>query len=282
MARVLIAGCGDVGIVLGRMLIQDGHTVWGIRRQVNLIPTPLSAIRGDVTDPLSLAQLPEIDYVFYLVAAQDYSDAAYRAAYSEGPSNVLKVLRQQGQAVQRFFFVSSTGVYGQQDGAWVDETAATEPVHFSGKRLLQGEDALQMGPFPATVVRFGGIYGPGRRRLIERVLGGKPCIAQPPTYTNRIHRDDCAGMLRHLMTLTRPAPLYLGVDNEPAAECEVMDWLAYLMGVAPPARLRRASDNSGFQRSNKRCNNARLRASGYQFRYPTFREGYRAVLAGGQ
>lgn len=282
MAQVLIVGCGDVGIALGRMLIRDGHTVWGMRRQVQLVSTPLSAVSGDVTDPLSLRHLPQVEYVFYLVAAQDYSDTAYRAAYSEGPSNVLKALHQQGQSVRRFLFVSSTGVYGQQDGAWVDETAATEPNHFSGKRLLQGEHAAQVGPFPTTVVRFGGIYGPGRRRLIERVLAGTPCIAEPPLYTNRIHRDDCAGALRHLMTLEEPAPLYLGVDNEPAAECVVMDWLAHLLGVVPPLRTKKTSGHKGLQRANKRCSNARLRACGYRFRYPTYREGYRAVLKGVQ
>lgn len=277
MARILIFGCGDVGIALGRLLAADGHRVYGLRRAAGAITAPLIPLAGDVAKPDTLEGLPSVDYAFYLVAATGYSDAAYRAAYLEGVSNAMAALGQSG-GVQRFFFASSTSVYGQWDGAWVDEAAPAEPDGFAGRRLLEGERTLANGPFPATVVRFGGIYGPGRRRLIERVRSGKPCIDDPPQYTNRIHRDDCAGALRHLMGLKAPESLYLGVDCEPAAECQVMTWLAHTLGVASPPRVPAKTAEVSPQRGNKRCRNARLQASAYRFKYPTFREGYRAVL----
>ncbi len=123
-------------------------------------------------------------------------------------------------------------------------------------------------------MRFGGIYGPGRDRLIREVKAGASCVADPPVYTNRIHRDDCAGVLRHLMSLRSPHVVYCGVDSEPAARCVVLDWLADRLGAPPPARL--PPDPSAAR--GKRVSNARLLESGYDFLYPSFREGYAQVL----
>jgi nucleoside-diphosphate-sugar epimerase len=128
---------------------------------------------------------------------------------------------KQGQSPSHFFLVSSTSVYGQQKGEWVDETSPTEPTGFAGKRLLESEQVLRDGPFRGTVVRFGGIYGPRRIGLIERVRSGGAVVSRATRYTNRIHRDDCAGALRHLAKLATPDDLYLGVDSEPTEEAAV-------------------------------------------------------------
>lgn len=275
--RILIAGCGDVGTALGLGLAAEGHDVFGVRRRSDALPVPIRPVRADLTAPASLGALPRgIQAVIYAVAAGASSDAAYEAAYVRGVHSLLSVLERRGEAIERFLFVSSTGVYAQADGAWVDETSPTEPTHFSGRRLLEGERLALGSAYPACVVRFGGIYGPGRTRLSERVRVGAPCVQDPPVWTNRIHRDDCAGVLRHLLLLPTPEPLYLGVDCKPATECEVMDWIAARLGLPPPQRV--GADVLG--RSNKRCCNARLLASGYRFAYPTFREGYAQVLAG--
>jgi nucleoside-diphosphate-sugar epimerase len=147
--------------------------------------------------------------------------------------------------------------------------------------VLEGERLLLEGPFPATVLRFGGIYGPGRTSLIERVRQGlATCRDGPPLYTNRIHREDCAGALQHLMTSPHPDEIYLSVDYEPADQCDVLRWLADQLGAPPPRVETPAEDDTRRQRTNKRCRNAKLVASGYVFRYPTFREGYAALLAG--
>jgi nucleoside-diphosphate-sugar epimerase len=161
----------------------------------------------------------------------------------------------------------------------VDETSETLPREFSGRRLLEGEELLVRGPFAATVVRMAGIYGPGRTRLIHQVRRGEAvCQTPEPRYTNRIHRDDCAGVLQHLMRLSSPEALYLGVDNEPADQAEVLRWLARQLGSPSPRSESRMPSGRESQ-SNKRCRNSRLLQSGYSFRYPTFREGYKAMLA---
>jgi nucleoside-diphosphate-sugar epimerase len=279
MANVLIAGCGYVGTALGTRLASEGHVVWGLRRCPAALPSSIRPFVADLTAPETLEALPPgLDVVFYTASADASDDEAYRAAYVEGLHNLLRALDRQRQVLRRVFFTSSTGVYAQSSGAWVDETSPTEPAEFSGIRVLEGERLLLGGLFPATALRLGGIYGPGRTRLIDRVRQGLAvCQDGPPLHTNRIHRDDCAGALRHLMTLAEPAGLYLGVDHEPAEQCEVLRWLAAQLGVSPP-RLGPPLDSTPRRQSNKRCSNAKLVASGYTFRYPTFRDGYMTLL----
>ncbi|MDJ0890761.1 MAG: SDR family oxidoreductase [Gammaproteobacteria bacterium] len=278
MSNILIAGCGDVGGLLGSRLVRNGHTVWGLRRQTRLLPPALQPIAADLACPSDLAALPKgLQVVVYTAAAAEFSEAGYRTAYLDGVQNLLQALQARAQPVSRFLFVSSTGVYGQTDGEWVDERSPAQPGSFSGRILLQAEQAVLASEHVGTVVRFGGIYGPGRRRLMDGVRRGDGCMDRPPVYTNRIHRDDCAAVLEHLMALAQPADVYIGVDSCPAPQCEVMDWLAAQLGVAPPPRIS-ADPNRSPQRANKRCRNDRLVASGYAFRYPSYREGYTALL----
>jgi nucleoside-diphosphate-sugar epimerase len=280
MARVLIAGCGYVGEALGQRLLAADHEVWGLRRNPRSVTTGIQSIAADLAQPEDLADLPGgIDFVFYLVSPSGSEDALYRHAYVDGLRGLLGALRRDDQR-PRLLFASSTAVYRQCAGEWLDESSETAPDHWSGKRLLEGEQiALQASP-SATVVRFGGIYGPRRTQLIDRVRSGRATYrAKPPQYTNRIHREDCAGALQHLMNLENPDSIYLVVDNESAEERAVLFWLAGVMG-SPEPREAEKTEASSRPRGNKRCRNARLVQSGYTFRYPTFREGYTAVLEG--
>ncbi|MDE2485067.1 MAG: SDR family oxidoreductase [candidate division NC10 bacterium] len=280
MANILIAGCGYIGTALGSLLAAEGHTVWGLRRHPATLPSGIRPLEADLTSPETLQTLPPaVDWVFYSAAPDTHDDAAYRAVYVEGLNNLLNALTSQQAHPRRVFLTSSTGVYGESFGAWVDETSPTQPTEFAGIRLLEGERLLLDGPFPATVLRLGGLYGPGRASLIEQVRRGE--IAwddESPVYFNRIHRDDAAGALRHLMMLPHPDPIYLGVDHEPAKLAVLLDWLAQTLDV-PPTRPGESSRlRTPRHPANKRCRNAKLVASGYVFRYPTFREGYTALL----
>ena len=172
-------------------------------------------------------------------------------------------------------------MYGERGGEWIDETTPLAPRGFAGESLVAGERRMLASPIPATVVRFAGIYGPGRGWMIERARRGADCAGDPPKFTNRIHRDDCAGVLAHLIASGNACDdVYIGVDDAPVEECEVLEWLAGRLGAPTPRRGRAAEGQAGQQGSGKRCSNARLRASGYRFRFPTWREGYAAVLAG--
>ena len=147
--------------------------------------------------------------------------------------NLLTVLRQTGQRPRRLLFTSSTSVYGQQEGEWVDENSPAEADGFSGRCIRAGEELLWDSPWPSVAVRFGGIYGPGRTRLIDSVREGTATRpAGPPVYTNRIHRDDCARALQHLLELPEAERLYVAVDDDPAPLDEVLGWLARQLGIA--------------------------------------------------
>jgi len=288
---VLIAGCGYVGGALAHRLVTTpgaATEVWALRRRPRPLGSAIHTLAADLTDRSALRQalapLPPLDTVFYTTAADGREDAAYRAAYVTGLDNLLTTLTALGRTPRQLLYTSSTSVYGQQGGEWVDEDSPTEPEHFTGQRLLEGEALLRGGPCPATVVRFGGIYGPGRTRLIDQVRRGEarsPATApgEAPLYSNRIHRDDCAGVLHHLLTLdpAERADLYLGVDDDPAPLKDVLGWLAErLEAPEVPMALAPAAGRRG--RGNKRCRNQRLRASGYAFLFPTFREGYGGLL----
>jgi nucleoside-diphosphate-sugar epimerase len=274
--RVLIAGCGYVGSRLGLLLAAAGAQVVGLARRPGRLPEGVEPLAADLTNPTALGALPDgFDVVFHAASADSRDPAAYERAYVRGVSHLIERLASR-QAPRRFFFVSSTGVYGQDRGEWVDEDSPTDPARFTARALIEGERLALSAPFPATVVRFGGIYGPGRTGLIDRVRAGR-AHWRTGHYTNRIHRDDCAGALQHLAGLEAPAQLYLGVDNEPTLERDVLVWLADRLGsesppVAAPGEGTRAGPGS------KRCSNARLRAAGYRFRYPSFRQGYEELL----
>lgn len=278
-ARVLIAGCGYVGTALATGLAAQRHTVWALRRSHANWPRRVDGIAGDLTDPTALRDLPpKLDYVFYTAAASQRSDQGYREAYVVGLANLLTALERQQPPPRRILFTSSTAVYAQSSGEWVDERSPTEPAEFAGLRMLEAERLLRGCPFDHVVLRLGGIYGPGRTRLIDQVRRGEAALSPgPPRYTNRIHRDDAAAALVHLMRLPQTDRVYLGVDHDPADVSEVYRWLADALSLSPPPIA--AAPAGRPAAANKRCRNARLLATGFGFRYPTFREGYSALLA---
>ena len=288
MARILIAGCGDVGTALGRNLHAAGHEVWGLKRRPADLPPSIRPLAADLGDPATLTRLPAaLDVVVYSAAAAGFSEAQYQAAYASGVRNLLRALRDTGQRPQRLLFTSSTSVYAQHQGEWVDEDSPAEADNFSGRCIRAGEQRMWDSPWPAVAIRFGGIYGPGRTRLIDSVRAGTATRpAGPPLYTNRIHRDDCARVLEHLLFLPTPAPLYLATDDDPAPLGEVLGWLAIQLGMPEPPLAANpplkpgagAGDPALRMRASKRCRNARLRASDFQFRYPSYRDGYAALL----
>lgn len=274
MAKVLIVGCGDVGSRLALLLVAAGHEVHALRRSPFSLPG-VHALQGDVTVPASLQFPAGLDVVFVLLAPGEAGEAAYRRVYFEGTQHVLAALAQQTLA--RLFWVSSSSVYGQEDGSWVNEDSPAAAGSINGRILLQSEQLLAAAPWPTTVVRFAGIYGPGRLRLLRWVQAGREVQADPPAWTNRIHVDDCAGLLNFLFVQqckgTNLASVYIGVDDEPAPQHEVLDWLADQMRLPRVARVSRPGAVS-----NKRLSNQRISALGYQMQFPGYRAGYAAVM----
>ena len=272
--RVLIAGCGDIGTHLGLRLSADGAQVFGLRRTINQLPDGIHGITADLADPATLDNLPTCDYLFYTAAAKSRDPGVYRRTYVDGLRNLLASLPEPPR---HLFLTGSTGVYHQHEHDWVDEQSPTQPETESGKVLLESEQLALSSGIPATVVRFSGIYGPGRNHLQRQVLAGIAAPAEPLHFSNRIHRDDCVGVLQHLMQRAEEGaalkPVYLASDDCPTPIHEVMEWLADRLGVTITERhpVRRGG--------SKRCNNRRLKASGYRFIYPDYRSGYAGMLS---
>jgi nucleoside-diphosphate-sugar epimerase len=274
---VLIAGCGDLGTAAGLILASSGNQVFGLRRRADALPAPLHTLRADLSQPATLTALPPaIDLVYYIATPASYDDDAYRTAYVDGLHNLLQALRQQQQTPRRLVLVSSTAVYGQLAGEWVDETSPTVPNSFSGRRMLESEQLAWNSGIPSVILRFGGIYGPGRERMIRAVKAGEPCPAEPSLYTNRIHRDDCVQALAHVAAEQVPPGIYLATDDAPCTQCELMDWLANRLGLPQPARTQ--GPPGGRRGSNNRCRNDKLKSTGFQLRFPSYREGYGKLL----
>lgn len=285
--RVAIIGCGYVGVALGRLLATSGHTVYGVRRSnagdAELTAAGIIPLHADITQPTSLSQLPEpLDTVVNLVSSSKGGASEYRQVYLQGTENLLSHFRPA--SLRCYIHVSSTSVYAQTDGSWVDEASPATASGDTGQLLLETEQRLQRAHaesgFPGIVVRASGIYGPGRGHLFQQFVRGEArAIGDSSRWINMIHRDDLAGALATLMERGTPDALYLANDNQPVQEREFFDWLCetfqrpYPSPADPSAVGRR---KRGF--SSKRVSNARLRATGWVPGYPTYREGYAPMV----
>ena len=268
---VLIAGCGELGTAAGLLLAARGHRVRGVRRQAELLPRPIEPIAADLADPDSLPPQPDVDVVIHTATADLSTPAAYQRAYVDGLRHALRAC----PAAERVLFTSSTAVYGQDDGSWVDESSPTEPTSFRGETMLAAEGLAASSGRLATAVRASGVYGPGRTRLIDSVRRGEAtCRPDPPQYTNRIRLDDLAGLLAQLVAMPSPPDRLVASDDLPAPRCEVLRWIADRLG-APEPRI-----DDSIVGSGKRCANAALRATGYELAWPTYRDGFADMLDG--
>ncbi len=277
MGKILIAGCGYLGTELATSLVRLGREVIGLKRNITSLPPSIVPWSADLQNPLALNSLPnDLTTVFFSAAPTSATEQTYRETYLEGFGNLLTALERT--KLERLFFCSSTSVYGQSAGEWIDELSPTVPPSFTGKVMLEAEQLAKQAQFPTTVVRFGGIYGPGRDRLLNRIEEGLEPIPTVERYTNLIHRDDCVGVLIHLMNERVDENLFLAVDDEPVSRVVLLEWLAYALEVKLRPSISLTAPPSERHLANKRCSNARLRAAGYQFRYPTFRDGYRSLL----
>jgi len=277
-APVLIAGCGDLGIETGLRFAAQGHPVVGLRRRAGLVPAPITGRSVDLRHEVPEVA-PDTGVVVVAPAAGSRDVDEYRATYVDGLRHVLDGIDASG-ATPRVLVVSSTAVYDVDDGSTVTEETPARGETPTADVLVEAEALLRERAPGAVLVRLSGVYGPGRERLVTQVRDGSARLAQQTgasPHTNRIHRDDAAAALVHLAGVPDPAPTYLGTDDEPARLDDVLTFLAAELDAPAPERAASTGRQAG---GDKRLSNALLRSTGWVPRYPTFREGYRAVLAG--
>ncbi|WP_198147352.1 SDR family oxidoreductase [Gilvimarinus polysaccharolyticus] len=270
--KLLIIGCGDLGRRLASQLTDSGIAITGVRRRPPATTDNLQYKAVDATDERAMSSLvaEDFDYIVLTLTPAERSEAGYHAGYVQPCESLVRALASAQVQPRKVLFVSSTAVYGEDHGEWIDEATIPRPTRYNGQQVLAAEQVLREANLPLSVLRLSGIYGPGRNRLIDSVRRG--AAAPKPSWTNRIHADDAAGFMAYLLRkVAKPQSLYLVSDSEPAPYAEVVGYVTECLGVALPQTL--AVDGM-----NKRIDNRRLCTSGYQLRYRDYREGFAELL----
>jgi len=275
--KVVFIGCGDIATRAALKLQNSGTAVLGVRRQISNLPADLPATAADVLNPSSLEFLRNSDAntLVYSLAADSFNEESYLNAYVTGLNNTIQAC-DFGQ-IKRLIFISSTAVYHQNDGSQVDELSPTAPQRFNGKVMLEAEK-LALATGVGTALRLSGIYGPGRLRLVDRVRNGHCSDERSATWSNRIHVEDCAGVIAHLVNQDTLPEVVLGSDSLPATSTDVETFIAEQLGI----EKQYADPNSKRPKriaGSKRCDNRMLLGTGYQFTHPDYRSGYKALIA---
>lgn len=286
--RVLIVGCGYVGLPLGAELVKRGHEVFGLRRSeaanAELATAGIHPLVADITRPADLAKLPApFEWVVNTVSSSKGGVDDYRAVYLEGTRNLIEWLAPAPP--KKFVFTSSTSVYAQSDGSLVKEDAATTPQSPTSQLLVETESLLIQAArerkFPAVILRVAGIYGPERGHLFLQYLRNEARIAgKGERLLNMIHRDDVVTAVVAALQSGRAGEVYNVVDDEPVAQIHFFRWLSETLGKwMPPFATEEECAARKRGLTNKRVSNRRLKSElGVQLKYPTFRQGYTAEI----
>ena len=278
--RVLIVGCGYVGLPLGSALAGLGHEVHGLRRGTNthaamkeagIIPHAV-----DITQREQLDNLPgPFDWIINTVSSGRDGANAYHGIFVVGTQNLIDWFTSSPP--QKYLFTSSTGVYGQTDGSWVDEDSPTEPSGDTGQILLEAESlALSIG---GVILRLSGIYGPERGHLYRQFLKGEAVMTgNPGRWMNMIQRDDVTGCILAAMETADPGTVLNATDNEPATQQDFFQWLADQLDRPLPPQESEVMPHKRAQ-TNKRVANSRAREMlSWTPKYPTWRKGYAKLM----
>ena len=286
--RVLIVGCGYVGVPLGVELVEQGHEVFGLRRsaagEAEMTAVGIKPLVADITRPKDLANLPgPFDWVVNTVSSTKGGEEEYRQIYLQGTRNLIKWLAPT--PLKKFVYTSSTSVYGQTDGSVVKESSPTEPSSATSQVLVETEklllDAAQSRKFPAVILRVAGIYGPGRGHLFLQYLRNEARIAgKGERILNMIHRDDLISVMLAALKNGRGGEIYNATDDEPVAQIHFFRWLSESLGKSmPPFATGEENTNRKRGLTNKRVSNRKMRMElGVQLKFPTFRQGYTAEI----
>lgn len=237
-------------------------------------------LTGDLGSPENIAFPSGIDTLILAAGLRRDTSDQYDRLFVHGYGRLLDCMRRH-HALRRVVMVSTTGVFAERDGGEIDEQAPAGAASLSGSYYQRAEELVRASGIPCVIARLSGIYGPDRIRLIREVAERRARrYSPPPHYLNHLHADDAAGALAHLAEMPGPDDLYIVSDREPADRNDVLNWLARRMGMPEPPVADDESSRPARRSGNKRCRSDRLVASGYRFTYPTYREGYEALVTG--
>jgi nucleoside-diphosphate-sugar epimerase len=284
-ASRLIFGCGYLGHRVAQRWRHRGDVVYAVTRSEaradQLSDEGLQPIVADVTRPGTLSGLPACDTVLFAVGFDRTTGDAIRDVYVDGLRHVLDALPD---GTGHFVYISSTGVYGQNDGRWVDEDSSCHPQREGGRACLAAEQLLGQHPRgdSATILRLAGIYGPGRVPRLRDLRDGRPIQSPAEGYLNLIYVEDAVTAVDAAAGREGPLEVFNVSDGRPVIRREYFDHIAARLGLAPP-QLADPPAGSGRQQrgtSSKRIRNSRmLQQLGVELQFPSYCEGLAAALA---
>lgn len=286
----LIIGCGYLGRYVAKSWLRNGDHVAALTRSAShaheLASMGIDPFIGDVCSPESLKSLPSARVVLFAVGYDRSSGRSQREVYVDGLKNVLD---QVAPHCHQFIYISSSSVYGQSDGEWVDESSITEPVQPGGQCCLAAEQLIREFSCEAknlqslhcfNILRLSGIYGPGRLlSRVESLRAGEPLSGRGDAWLNLIHVDDAAAAVTACEGHRKPGETYLVTDDRPIRREEYYGQLARLVSAPPPKFDDGEPSRRGSGGLNKRCSNRKLHNELLvQLRYPTIGEGLPQAL----
>lgn len=273
--QVLQVGCGALGALIAQATLAQGHALTVVRRSAASVPAGARLLQADVVSGEGVSVLADQQpaLLLYCLAPAERSDHAYRQTYAQGLRTVLATV--DCSRLRHVFFVSSTRVYGDNDGGWVNDETLARPADAAGAALLEAEQVLGSLACGHTALRVSGIYGPERRYLLR--MAQTPALwPSQQSWTNRIHEQDIVGALMHFYRqveagVVLPAHCILS-DGAPVLQHEVLQWIArYMDWPLPPSPV-------AVLQTGKRLQNQRLQASGYGVQFANYQAGYLPLL----
>jgi len=293
----LIIGCGYVGLPVAQKWLEQGHTVSALTRSetraAEFARLGIKPILGDITQPESLKKLPDVETVLYAVGFDRSANLSRHEIYVTGLDHVLTEIKGR---TRKIIYLSSTSVYGQSAGEWVDEESACEPQRENGQICLEAEHLFEKHGLRSTeerpktttavILRLAGIYGPKRLLArMEQIKAGESLAGRPDAWLNLIHVTDIINTILECDTDIQLESHYLVSDNRPISRQEYYETLAQLLNAPfprfavdepdqPALKSNRTHSTERAAGMNKRCNNLRLREKlGVELVYPTIKEG---------
>ena len=271
--RVLIAGCGYVGKALAAHLVGLDYSVYTLSRSeqhidgANHICTDLNQI-----DP---TLLPEVDIIFYLAAPDTRTEIAYELTYVKCLKNLLQ--HQDELNAKRLIFASSTVVYAENAGNWINELSTLRDDNFRARIMHKAEEvALELAPSP-IIARISAIYGPNRHRLLDQVRAQQRFPANDPIYSNRIYITDLVYALEHLIHIQLGEQIYNITDQSPTPINTILSWLATKEGKQLP-NAENLTEVDLNHLKNRKISCEKLLGSGFSHQFSSFKQGFNHIF----
>jgi nucleoside-diphosphate-sugar epimerase len=271
MPHLFCFGLGFSAQALARRLTQQGWTVTGTSRSGDD-----GSLVFDGTRPLPRSAFDGVTHLLVSVPPGEAGDPAL-ACHGDDLARLAGSLRWAG-------YLSTTGVYGDRHGEWVDETSSLQPSTARGERRLAAETAWRGLGLPLHIFRLAGIYGPGRNQLVSLLDGTAKRIVKQGQIFSRIHVDDIAGVLEASIAQPNPGQAYNVCDDEPCPPQDVVAFAAELLKIQAPPEIpfddaELSPMAKSFYAESKRVSNRRIKSElGYRLVYPTYREGLTTIL----